>query len=397
MRMLFLTDAYLQNRTLDHFRAAVLKAFEDAGAKIELVIANRYIDNASWSFLSREAEREFYRKVNARSWDFVFNFNRAGMTEGVSCTNDSTPVLTWFIDSPERVPAALRKHKREEQVFIPDDSYLDSLSCQEGLEPRRVHYLPFAAPPEMVQADDPDPELMRQYEAEISFVGTLFNMRPLAALLAGANKETSRKLIALARDHFADYHVPIRALLDKHDLHLRAIPGIQESVETFLLRAIDDYQSSIIRLDCLDAVADLGLRIYGNSAWAETAIRSLALLDCFEFREARPEELGLIYRASRISLNICHSQARAGLPLRVFDIVGCGAFLLSERRSDLTRLFREDRELVVFDNPKELREKAEHFLANDGERRAIAEAGRCTVLKKHMISHRVQSMLETLR
>ena len=52
---------------------------------------------------------------------------------------------------------------------------------------------------------------------------------------------------------------------------------------------------------------------------------------------------------------------------------------------------------AVFDGPEELREKAEHYLSHPDERQAVARAGKGTILEKHMIAHRVETMLGMLR
>ncbi len=209
-------------------------------------------------------------------------------------------------------------------------------------------------------------------------------------------KPMSRKLIALAEDHLTDYHTPMSELVDKHGLNLEAIPGVGGSLDEYLLRAIDDYQSSINRLNYLEAVADCGLEIYGNIAWADAAIRSLKLLNAYQFREAQPQELKYIYRASKVLLNICHVQAQTAVPLRIFDIVGSGGFLLSEHRADLTRILKEDEECAVFHTPEELREKSVYYLEHDEARRTIAAAARKRIREEHMVSHRVNAMFETI-
>ncbi len=396
MRMLFLTDTYLDGFNLDHFRAAALQAFRDTGADVELLIANKYIDNSSWRFNSQEAANEFAAIAGKTDWDVVFNFNRAGMLPAVPFTSDDTPVLTWFIDSPERIHEGLRRHKENEQVFIPDETYLEGLGRQPGLSTDRVHYLQLGSTPDIVDDEGIDDEMLDRYRAEISFVGTFFSIRPLTLLLTGMTKPMSQKLIALAEDHLENYHTPMSELIEKHGLNLEAIPGVGGSLDEYLLRAVDDYQSSINRLNYLEAVADCGLKIYGNIAWADAAIRSLKLLNAYQFREAQPQELKYIYRASKVLLNICHVQAQTAVPLRIFDIVGSGGFLLSEHRADLTRILKEDEECAVFRTPEELREKSVYYLENEEARRSIAAAARKRIREEHMVSHRVTAMLETI-
>jgi len=368
MKLLTLTDAYLENYTLDHFRTAVINAFQQAGTQVETVIANKYLDSASATFYTQETEATFYGLTQG-PWDAIFNFNRAGMLPSLSfCqANDPTPVMTWYIDSPQRVPKSLRHYKSAEHVFIPDDTYLPKLATEPGLADDRVHYLGYATTLEMVKPTTLDPTQLGSYKADFSFVGTFFSQRPLLQLMSSLNAQTANHLFELIEEHTADYHRPMAELVAAHGLQL-ASPIFDEGkldVPGFLLRAIDDYMSSQLRVEFLSAISDLNLKIYGNPEWVDAASKNLNVLKRFMFREANPQELPYIYRASKILLNICHVQAQSGLPFRVFDIMGSGGFLLSEYREDLARLFVLDQEAVAFRTPEELRQKAIYYLQHE--------------------------------
>lgn len=60
---------------------------------------------------------------------------------------------------------------------------------------------------------------------------------------------------------------------------------------------------------------------------------------------------------------------------RTFEIPACGRLMLSERTTDLTRLFAEDREAVYFGSEAELVEKAIFYVNDDVRRESMAKAG----------------------
>ncbi|HZQ80545.1 MAG TPA: glycosyltransferase [Gaiellaceae bacterium] len=69
--------------------------------------------------------------------------------------------------------------------------------------------------------------------------------------------------------------------------------------------------------------------------------------------------------------------------LRDFEATMSGAFYLVERCDELFDFFEPDREVVVFDEPEELVEKATYYLANETERTRIRKAGLLRARRDH--------------
>jgi spore maturation protein CgeB len=89
-----------------------------------------------------------------------------------------------------------------------------------------------------------------------------------------------------------------------------------------------------------------------------------------------------MYSRSQISLGF--SKVAEGAPrttsikqvrLRDFEAPMSGAFYLVERCEELEDFFEPDREIVCFDDAAELVEKARYYLANEGARNRIRQAG----------------------
>jgi spore maturation protein CgeB len=121
-------------------------------------------------------------------------------------------------------------------------------------------------------------------------------------------------------------------------------------------------------------------------------------------RRVSIDETVKIYNAARINLNL-HSSMESDyfeadgdfLNPRTFEIMACGGFQLTDRRSLLAELFEEGREIEVFSSLAELRQKIDYYLAHPEERRRIAENGRRRVLRDHTYKLRMVRLLtETL-
>lgn len=119
-------------------------------------------------------------------------------------------------------------------------------------------------------------------------------------------------------------------------------------------------------------------------------------------RRVDSEEVVKIFNASKINLNL-HSSIYDQEVVskgdfvnpRTFEIAGCEAFQLVDRRTLLPELFAED-ELVCFTSLEDLKEKLDYYLVREEERIEIAVKGRKRVLKEHTYLHRMQALLSFL-
>ena len=66
---------------------------------------------------------------------------------------------------------------------------------------------------------------------------------------------------------------------------------------------------------------------------------------------------------------------KTGVPLRIFEIMGVGGFTISNYQEELTELFEEDKEIVLFRDLDELMDKVGYYLLHDKQRNKIALNG----------------------
>ncbi len=143
------------------------------------------------------------------------------------------------------------------------------------------------------------------------------------------------------------------------------------------------------RLAHVRELAGLDVALWGGQGWRLLADTGFS----YRGRADNREEAPLIYSLSKINLNLTAPQLITALPIRIFDSLACGGFVLTDWRDDLSRLFDPDEGFAVFETKAELREMAEHYLAHPEERAAIARRGRDAVLARHTYRHRLETML----
>lgn len=110
-------------------------------------------------------------------------------------------------------------------------------------------------------------------------------------------------------------------------------------------------------------------------------------------------KLRYIYSSSKIALNIHREEARLcklSVNMRVFEVLGCGGFLISDNFSGFEELFIPNKEIVVAEDSNELVELIQYYLENEDERQKIAQAGEKKVYSYHTYSHRMEEMFKVI-
>jgi SAM-dependent methyltransferase len=100
-------------------------------------------------------------------------------------------------------------------------------------------------------------------------------------------------------------------------------------------------------------------------------------------------ELVRLFNQARIVLNL-HAEDSADVETRVFEALGCGAFLLSEKLSEENPF--DGRHLVEFDSFNDLCQKIHYYLSHANERDQIAAQGHAEALVLHTYTRRADEI-----
>ncbi len=267
-------------------------------------------------------------------------------------------------------------------------------------------YLPLAANPARRFPADAEADDAGHYKAPIAFVGAsmreqanLFGERLIAeyCLWRGgspieAQAECSRALDAMRDDHRADLTSSrVEALLvdalPEFVAAMRARPGKPDPVVL-----ASEIVAADKRLSYVELLGPLGVQVWGDEAW-QTAGRCGAT---YRGLAGHRFELGKIYSGATVNLDIGRLYQNDMITMRVFDVMACRGFVLTERNEALLELFTEGVELDCYTSADELVEKAEYYCAHPSEAAAIAARGYEALLAHHTIPGRVATMLAAL-
>lgn len=104
-------------------------------------------------------------------------------------------------------------------------------------------------------------------------------------------------------------------------------------------------------------------------------------------------EMPQIFHLSKINLNMTIKPIQTGLPLRIFDILGCGGFLMTNFQPELTEHFEIGVDLETYTSMEELMDKCAYYLTHEDERKQIALNGYQKVKANHTYQGRIMEML----
>lgn len=147
------------------------------------------------------------------------------------------------------------------------------------------------------------------------------------------------------------------------------------------------------------------LEIYSYEKHFETSIeqiREYGLLNENQINEYKKtfkgylkteNELADIYSKSAICLNITLNQGISSMNYRVFEVLACGGFLLTDYIEDTAREFLPDIDAVYYNDKEELLEKIDFYLNNPLLRDKVVKQGKEKLLANHSFKHRAEEIL----
>lgn len=101
-----------------------------------------------------------------------------------------------------------------------------------------------------------------------------------------------------------------------------------------------------------------------------------------------------IFKCSRINLNMTNRPIKTGLPLRIFDIMGAGGFLLTNYQAELPEHFEIGKDLAAYESQADLLNQIGYYLEHDDIRQEIAANGQAKIKEMHTYAIKLKKMLE---
>lgn len=148
------------------------------------------------------------------------------------------------------------------------------------------------------------------------------------------------------------------------------------------------------RVEGLSYLQDLGLAIWGPAKWRATPLRVF-----YRGYISNLEPLVNLLNACKVAVNI-HWQESAGYGanFRTFEIAGTGgAVQVVDDRRDIHTLFIPEKELLIYRDWDELRQKVIYALQHPEESRQMAQRARERACREHTLRHRMERLLQIIQ
>lgn len=344
--------------------------------------------------VSPEFERVIETKIGENHYDVVFTVNYFPLVSNV-CKRTGIKYISWTCDNP-------LISMYHESVFN-DCNYIftfDKTNYLEfkGMGVQHIWYLPLAVDVKRIDAVIEDAVDLEKYRGEVAFVGSLYERNSYDKL----------------KNRFPEY---LRGYFDavmEAQLNISGANIVEPMLTTDILERLQEYfqleksEGSFSDLGLIFQTTVLGFKIaeierrralielskyypvnvYSNSDVSDMLrIQYCGSVDYWS-------EMPKVFRMSKINLNFTIPNIKSGIPLRIWDVLGAGGFLLTNYQAEIPYYFEEGEDLVCFDGIDDLREKVGYYLCHEKERQEIAWNGYRKVKEKHNYIERIWTMLE---
>lgn len=86
-------------------------------------------------------------------------------------------------------------------------------------------------------------------------------------------------------------------------------------------------------------------------------------------------EMPLVFKCSKINLNITLKTIRNGIPQRILDILACRGLALTNYQRDLEEYFEDGKNILIYHSAEEALDKVKYYLSHEGEAERIRQNG----------------------
>lgn len=335
---------------------------------------------------------------------FVFSINFFPYISDV-CERFHIPYVCWSVDCPVLELFSPAIHNRCNRIFLFDQVQYERIHAE---NPDCIFYLPLAT--NVNRWDQVLAELsvedQTKYATDVSFVGSLYTEK------AKLSNDFMRSDCLSA--HVKGY---IEGLINAQ-LQVCGYNLLEESLDASIIQELKgsfpDYYSLPQSFTDTDAYVAANYYIGLRAAMLErirtlNAVSSVTPVTLYTHSQTDAlsgvicrggvhtlTEMPKVFHLSKINLNITIRPIQSGLSLRIWDILGCGGFLLSNYQAEIPSYLTIGRDLECYETIAELKSKVAYYLAHDDDRMQIAENGYQKVKHSHTYLHRIAAMMKLI-
>lgn len=370
----------------------IIESFKHLGFEVDEDAREVYNKN----LLPSECIKGLNETLSKKKYTFVFSINFFPSVSDV-CNILGIPYLCLVVDSPVMELYSTSLKNSCNHVFIFDRRLYNDFH---SMNPTGIYHIPLATSVRnnyatCCNASETD---RQKYASDISFIGSLYTEK------CDYNK------ISLPDMHRGYVEGLIEAQLQIYGYNFIEECITPELIEAFLVAkpALNNFPASM-DVDIRAAIAqDISVKV-----GEQERIRFLKRLSeqfsvdlytgsdttCMPKVHNRgfaktATEMPIIFNQSKINLNMTAKSIRSGLSLRVFDVLSCMGFLITNYQEELPEHFNIGEDLEAYSSLDDLIGKCEYYLTHEKDRIEIAHNGFEKVKKYHTYDVRIAQILK---
>ena len=365
-----------------------------------------------WSQNDVDRDKELIKKaadkINEEKPDMVFTSNYYPPI-AEACHETGTKYVSWVYDSPYVLLYSCTTIYKTNHIYVFDREQYEEFS-RNGI--KTVHYMPLAANPVRLRKTIEDKGQQALFKnsrfynkADIAFIGAMYDedhtfFRRLKNI-SGYTRGYLEGVISAQKQVWGYNFVKDLMREDIMDDMARELPmcpkadSVASREYLFSEYCINREITARERMEYLTAISSAfakpdkpGLDLYtGNKDLKIEGIYNHGPIDHYATAP-------FVYDKAKININISLRSIHTGIPLRCFEILGSGGFLLSNYQADFADCYVDGEDYVSFGSKEDMLSKIEYYLSHEKERQEIASNGLRRTMEDHAYLKRLAQIFE---
>ena len=331
-------------------------------------------------------------------YDFVISYNYVPSAAYV-CNSMGLLYISWMYDSWQPTLYSESIMLPCNRIFVFDSTEYEYIK---GMGVKHVYLLTLAVNCDRLSEMDLS-DVENSYCCDVSLVGRLYcdeSVNGYNAMKTYLENDIRHKIDGIIQNTMGSWDEGNNWFKKFKELNYTQIPNVDAADERKKCMLTDDiYYTSICfarAITQLDRTMALNALAKKYKTRIYTYEKTTGLIPEVDVHNGvnYMDEMPKVFFNSKINLNISLRSIFAGIPLRVFDVMGSGGFLMSNKQKYMDGLLVDGVDYVSFDSIKDLTDKAEHYLHHEDERIKILVNGYRKVCNYHTYQHRIEEILK---
>lgn len=372
----------------------VLDCFKESGHTVTQITDE--ITNKNVTFV--ESAKLVAKVLDESTQDCVFSINFYPAISDV-CNIYHIRYICWVVDSPVLELFAKSIQNPWNRIFVFDRAQYNDIVYY---NPSCIFHYPLAVNVAGKQnaIKSATAEMIKKYSHDVSFVGSFYTEKCPYDKLTGESeylKGYMKGLIEAQLKVYGFYFVQdaltedvIKEFVEcMPDYYRYPLEGFLTDRETISQYYIGNKIAAVERTKIMELLTrSMDVDVYTGSDTSEFSSRLIN----HGFANTLTE-MPIIFNRSKINLNPTSKAIRSGVPLRIFDVMACEGFVLSNYQAEMAELFVPGEDFVFYESIEQIPELIDYYLSHDAERRDIAHNGFVKVKDEYNYMLRLNKLL----